>query len=179
KSGAEFAIARAPFYAIKRYPLARKSMGGVAVDTETRVMDLRGKAIPGLYAVGEVTGFARINGRAALEGTFLGPSVLMGRIAGRTIAGTATTARPVRVVDVTPMAATFDDTTCTTCHPTRDLVAGSPGRLHTAGAHSRVVAQAMPCSSCHAELHPYRADQHRSDPLLRSATCGTCHLPPK
>lgn len=178
QSNAGFAIAKPPFYAIKRYPLARKSMGGIAVDTETRVVDSRGKVIPGLYAVGEVTGFARINGRAALEGTFLGPSVLMGRIAGRSIAGDAI-ARPVRVIEVTPVAATFEDATCTTCHATRDLVAGSPGRLHTAGAHSRVVAEAMPCSSCHADLHPYRADRHRSDPLLRSATCGRCHLPPK
>ena len=178
KSGGEFAIARPPFYAIKRYPLARKSMGGIAVDTDTHVLDPRGRVIPGLYAVGEVTGFAKINGRAALEGTFLGPSVLMGRIAGRALAPDSV-ARPMRVVEASLAVGTFEDSACTSCHRTRDLVAGSPGRLHSAGVHSRVVAQGQPCATCHADLHPYRADKHRSDPLLRSATCGLCHLPPK
>jgi len=40
--------------------------------------------IPGLYAAGEVAGMAggHINGRLALEGTMLGPSIFSGRVAG-------------------------------------------------------------------------------------------------
>jgi succinate dehydrogenase/fumarate reductase flavoprotein subunit len=49
------------------------------------VLDKAGRPIPGLFAVGEVT-LGGINGKAALEGTFLGPRIYMGRIAGRKIA---------------------------------------------------------------------------------------------
>ena len=79
-------IDTAPFYAVQFFPITRKSMGGVDVDLDCRVLNRSGTAIPGLYAVGEVTGFAGINGKAALEGTFLGPGIYMGRIAGRSIA---------------------------------------------------------------------------------------------
>ena len=39
--------------------------------------------IEGLYAAGELTGVAGINGSHGGSGTFLGPSVLTGRIAGK------------------------------------------------------------------------------------------------
>lgn len=75
-----------PYHALQLFPLTRKSLGGVQVDAEARVRDAAGKSIPGLWAVGEVTGFGGLNGRAALEGTFIGLSILMGRVAGRALA---------------------------------------------------------------------------------------------
>ena len=78
-------IVTPPFYAIQYFPLSRKSMGGVAVDLSCRVLDRRGQPIPNLYAVGELAGVGGINGRAALEGTMLGPGLLMGRIAAREV----------------------------------------------------------------------------------------------
>jgi predicted oxidoreductase len=50
-----------------------------------------GGPIAGLYAAGEVAGMAggHINGRAALEGTMLGPSIFSGRVAGRAVAACA------------------------------------------------------------------------------------------
>lgn len=79
-------IAVPPFFAAPLYPMTRKSMGGVVVDLECRVLDVRRQPIPGLYAAGEVTGFNGLNGKAGLEGTFLGPSILQGRILGRNLA---------------------------------------------------------------------------------------------
>lgn len=79
-------IERAPFYAVQFYPLARKSMGGVSIDRSCRVLDASGRPIPGLYAAGELTGLAGVNGKASLEGTFLGASILTGRVAGRAAA---------------------------------------------------------------------------------------------
>jgi hypothetical protein len=35
--------------------------------------------------VGELTGLAGINGKASLEGTFLGASLITGRVAGRAV----------------------------------------------------------------------------------------------
>lgn len=51
--------------------------------TRPRVLNTQAKAIAGLYAAGEVTGEANINGKQALEGTFLGPAVITGRMAVR------------------------------------------------------------------------------------------------
>ena len=60
-------LAPPPDYAMQAYPLTRKSMGGVSIDIACRVLDKKQKPIPGLYAVGELTGLAGINGKAALE----------------------------------------------------------------------------------------------------------------
>ena len=75
-----------PFYAIAMYPMTRKSLGGIVVDLQCRVLNDRHDPIPNLYAAGEVTGFNGLNGKAGLEGTFLGPSILQGRILGQRLA---------------------------------------------------------------------------------------------
>jgi len=79
-------IEEPPFYAVQFFPLTRKSMGGVSIDQSCRVIDILEHPIPGLYAVGELTGLAGINGKASLEGTFLGSSIITGRVAGRAAA---------------------------------------------------------------------------------------------
>jgi flavocytochrome c len=73
-----------PYYAMQIFPLARKNFGGVKTDLQCRVLDKHFEPIAGLYAAGEVAGMAggHINGRAALEGTMLGPSIFSGRVAG-------------------------------------------------------------------------------------------------
>ena len=81
------ALHKSPYYALQLFPMTRKSMGGLAIDANTRVLDERGRPIPGLYAAGEVTGVAGINGSYGGEGTFLGPSVYLGRLAGRAVSG--------------------------------------------------------------------------------------------
>jgi uncharacterized protein len=78
-------IERPPFYAVQFFPLTRKSMGGVAIDLSCRVLDILNRPITGLYAVGELTGLAGVNGKASLEGTFLGSSIMTGRVAGRAV----------------------------------------------------------------------------------------------
>jgi len=78
-------IERPPFYAVQFFPLTRKSMGGVAIDHSCRVIDILDRPITGLYAVGELTGLAGVNGKASLEGTFLGSSIITGRVAGRAV----------------------------------------------------------------------------------------------
>ena len=89
-------IERPPFYAVQFFPLTRKSMGGVAIDRACRVRDVSGQPIPGLYAAGELTGLAGVNGKASLEGTFLGASILTGRVAGRAAAAELAERKPAR-----------------------------------------------------------------------------------
>jgi predicted oxidoreductase len=75
-----------PLVAIREFVISRKSMGGLQTDLESRVLDLRGRPVPGLFAAGEAAGFGGggMNGKRGLEGTFLGGCIFGGRIAGRT-----------------------------------------------------------------------------------------------
>ena len=133
-----------PFYAAQFFPITRKSMGGVDVDLECRVLDTSGKPIPGLYAVGEVTGFGGINGKAALEGTFLGPAIYMGRIAGRGIAQQVAP-RPISqrpAQSGSSSTARFEDAECVKCHDVRkDVTRHRAGYWHFEQSHTKVLAR--------------------------------------
>ena len=76
-----------PLIAIRMQILTRKSLGGIQVDLEAKVLDQQGNAIPNLFAVGEACGFGGggMHGKRALEGTFLGGCVYSGRVAARAI----------------------------------------------------------------------------------------------
>ena len=76
-----------PLIAIREHILTRKSLGGIQTDLKSRVLDLEGKPMAGLYAVGEAAGFGGggIHGRRSLEGTFLGGCIFSGRLAGMAI----------------------------------------------------------------------------------------------
>jgi predicted oxidoreductase len=80
-----------PLLAIRLQPMARKSLGGIQTDLDSRVLDTDGEPIEGLYAVGEAAGFGGggLHGKRSLEGTFLGACVLTGRIAASAIAEAA------------------------------------------------------------------------------------------
>lgn len=80
--------AAGPLIAVRLSILTRKTLGGVETDLCSRVLQVNGQPIPGLYAAGEVAGFGGggIHGYRALEGTFLGGCLFSGRIAGRAAA---------------------------------------------------------------------------------------------
>jgi uncharacterized protein len=170
-----------PFHAAQFFPLTRKSMGGIDVDTGCRVLDKSGKAIPGLYAVGEVTGFGGINGKAALEGTFLGPGMYMGRIAGRRIARdlartAPSTPKPLPASESVGSHASFSDADCLTCHDVaKDVTRQRPGYWHYEQSHTKVLSRQYTCSSCHADLYPSRATTHRLDRTSVVTYCRACH----
>lgn len=77
-----------PLIAIKLQPMARKSLGGIQTDLESRVLDKKGEPIPGLWACGEAAGFGGggLHGKRSLEGTFLGGCVFSARLAAKSIA---------------------------------------------------------------------------------------------
>jgi flavocytochrome c len=166
-----------PFYAAQFFPITRKSMGGVAVDLDCRVLNKSGQPIPGLYAVGEVTGFGGINGKAALEGTFLGPAIFMGRIAGRGVAPQARR-RPTTPIHPSNAASTseFDSGQCAGCHDvSKDVAAGRASYWHYEQSHRKVLARAYTCSQCHGDLFPYSRTTHRMDRLRMASYCHSCH----
>ena len=66
---------------------ARKSLGGLRTDLQSRVLDASGQPVSGLYCVGEAAGFGGggANGKRSLEGTFLPGCIMIARAAARSI----------------------------------------------------------------------------------------------
>ena len=68
-------------------PAPHTSLGGVVIDVKCRVLDEKGRPIPGLFAAGEVTGglhgLNRLGGNAGTE------TLVFGKIAGESAAGFA------------------------------------------------------------------------------------------
>jgi flavocytochrome c len=179
-------ITRPPFYAVQFFPLTRKSLGGVSIDHSAHVLDREDRPIPGLYAVGELTGFGGINGKAGLEGTFLGPSIVTGRVAGRTVlvdlgippsvSQHAPTKRSPAQERSVP-GPTGAGPSCAQCHDISALVATPRrGYAHFEKVHRRVAERTYDCLRCHAELSPYRAETHRIDRVTQSNNCAFCHV---
>jgi flavocytochrome c len=74
-------IAVPPFYAARMWPKVHFTMGGARIDAKTRVLDLEGRPIPGLFAAGEVTG--GVHGACRLGGNAITECLYFGRMAGR------------------------------------------------------------------------------------------------
>lgn len=80
KTGMDNDLSAAPFYAIKIAPGIHYSMGGVKINANTEVLDKDGKAIPGVFAAGEVTG--GLHGNNRIGGNSVIDIVIFGRQAG-------------------------------------------------------------------------------------------------
>lgn len=76
-------VSTGPFYIQKVVPAAHHTMGGLAIDVETHVLDMEGNVIPGLYAAGEVVG--GIHGSNRLGGNALTDITVFGKLAGESI----------------------------------------------------------------------------------------------
>lgn len=74
------ALATGPYYMVEVGPAVHHTMGGLQIDTETRVINEAGDAVPGLFAAGEVTG--GVHGGNRLGGNALSDITTFGRIAG-------------------------------------------------------------------------------------------------
>ncbi|MBT8445484.1 MAG: hypothetical protein KJO13_12105, partial [Gammaproteobacteria bacterium] len=133
-----------------------------------------GKPIPGLLAAGELTGVAGINGRYGGSGTFLAPSVLMGRIAGRKAAEHASRDATdfVDYVDA-DIGSTADaarvDADATTWQQTR------AGYRHFEDSHRVVSARDYACGYCHTADWPASALVTRQARIARLESCKNCH----
>lgn len=73
-------LTKAPYYAVQVRPAVHHTMGGVKINTKAEVLNQDGKAIPGLFAAGEVTG--GVHGGNRLGGNAQADIVTFGRIAG-------------------------------------------------------------------------------------------------
>jgi uncharacterized protein len=186
-------IDTAPYYAVQFYPMAHKNMGGIAIDLHARALDADGRAIAGLFAAGEVTGSAGINGVAGLDGTFTGPAILTGRVAGRGVL------RQLEAIETwgerrveeharraapnvrEPAAADVAETWAATMDAAelREVVREDrDGYWHFQIVHRSVLEREYDCTSCHSGDVPMQAITTRAGWLAQAQTCQMCHLAP-
>merc|ERR1719382_1956948 len=78
------AVKSEPFYVAIITPVIHYCMGGLEIDCDSAVVGQGGKAIPGLYAAGEVAG--GVHGNNRLGGNSLLDCVVFGRVAGKACA---------------------------------------------------------------------------------------------
>jgi uncharacterized protein len=169
-----------PFYAAQLFPLARKSMGGISIDHQARVLNTNAKAIPGLYAAGEATGEANINGKQALEGTFLGPAIITGRMAARAVLQDFSIRSEVSPPATTTASAavnhTLTNTPCLSCHQLPAIIEKSrSGYWHFERVHKIVLESHRECAECHSGMGEPSTPQHHINPLIQANSCTVCH----
>ena len=73
------ALNEGPYFAVEVGPAIHHTMGGIVINTKAEVVDASGKAIPGLYAAGEVTG--GVHGGNRLGGNAVADICVYGKIA--------------------------------------------------------------------------------------------------
>jgi flavocytochrome c len=169
-------IEKPPFYAVQFFPMTRKNMGGVAIDMQARVLNRQGQVVPGLYASGEITGSVGINGSHGMDGTFLGPAIVTGRLAGRTIAGAVGfengTSAPIPAPQ--PREAAFNpNATAADLQPL--LAKPRQGYWHFEVSHKTVIERKYSCSLCHTAELPFAPVATRAQRNVQTQVCINCH----
>ena len=79
-------IEKPPFYAIKVLPGSFGTFAGLRTDPQSRVLDVRGEPIAGLYAAGSDQANV-MGGHYPSGGINIGPAMTFGYVAGRHVAG--------------------------------------------------------------------------------------------
>lgn len=174
------ALRQPPFYAMQLYPMTRASMGGLDIDHEARVLGAAGQVIQGLFAAGEATGVADINGSHGGEGGFLGPAVFLGRTAARHAVALVSTVQDT-AAPATPAPPSPATTAPSAGSPA--VAAGLPellarqrrGYWHFGVSHALVMERAEACDGCHRDgwdTMPALSDEQQ---LVQLASCTRCH----
>jgi succinate dehydrogenase/fumarate reductase flavoprotein subunit len=155
-------------------------MGGISIDHQARVLNTNAKAIPGLYAAGEATGEANINGKQALEGTFLGPAIITGRMAARTVLQDFSIHGEVPPPATTAESAAVNQSPtnapCLSCHQLQSTIdKPRSGYWHFERVHKIVLESRRECAECHSGMGEPATPKHRINPLIQANSCTVCH----
>ena len=175
-------IEQAPFYAVQMFPMTRKSMGGIAVDHQARALNPQGQVITGLYAVGELNGSVGINGKHGMDGMFLGPAIITGRLAGRSIAAAygknpespGVAAQPVPASEPRAEAGPWQ-ATLTAGNLESMLASPRKGYWHFEVSHRLVLERRYACTRCHSARLPFAPVNDREGKLTQARICTNCH----
>ena len=137
--------------------------------------------IPGLYAVGEINGSVGINGSHGMDGMFLGPSVITGRVAGGTIAEARAELEeqpPISVSlldeDLLPTGENWEGNLNPEVLETM-ITNSREGYWHFEKSHEMVLEREYECVFCHSAQVPFFAVNNRQSKLAQTEVCANCH----
>jgi len=82
-TGMDRKIIQGPFFAIHIAPAVHYTMGGVAINPQTQVLNENNQVIKGLFAAGEVVG--GLHGNNRIGGNSIAETVVFGRQAGQQV----------------------------------------------------------------------------------------------
>ena len=137
------------------------------------------QVVPGLYAAGELTGSVGINGTHGMDGMFLGPSLLTGRVAGRTIADTQAAGAAALLVRAPPpeqsLPAAGWDASLSAEDLAGLLASEREGYWHFQVSHELVLEWQYECTLCHSAQVPFYPLNNTQSKLAQSQVCGNCH----
>ncbi|MDL4772542.1 MULTISPECIES: FAD-dependent oxidoreductase [Thermomonosporaceae] len=85
-------IAAGPFFAMENHAITLVTFSGVDVDGHLRVRRTDGRAMEGVYALGEIIGAAATCGNSFCGGMLVTPALTFGRLLGRRLAPAPATA---------------------------------------------------------------------------------------
>ena len=170
-------ITKAPLYAVQFCPMTRKNMGGVAIDMGARALDRQAQPVPRLYAAGELTGSVGINGSHGMDGMFLGPAILTGRLAGRSIARAGAAANAAARGPAEPEAAPQPAWNPSLNAEFLKPMLSSPreGYWHFEQVHTTVVERGYECTRCHSPQLPFAPVITRQQRAAQVELCVNCH----
>jgi predicted CXXCH cytochrome family protein len=172
-------ITTPPFYAVQFFPMTRKNMGGVAIDQGARVQNREGRTVPGLYAAGELTGSVGINGSHGMDGMFLGPAILTGRLAGSSIVEAQAGTRPAapRPEPAAPAPGTASAGIAALSAADLEPLLSTPrnGYWHFERVHKTVVEREYACTRCHSAALPPAPLVTREQRSAQTEICVNCH----
>ena len=80
------ALSTPPFYAIAMQGWTLVSFAGLSVNRNLAVLDSQGRAVPNLFAIGEVIGAGATSGAAYTNGMLVTPAITFGRLLGSQLA---------------------------------------------------------------------------------------------
>ncbi|MDB5385349.1 MAG: ifcA, partial [Planctomycetaceae bacterium] len=111
---------------------------------------------------------AGINGKAALEGTFLGPCIITGRVAARSL---------LKELETPSLKDPLQESRCAVCHDIPKLLSKPrDGYWHFEKVHRATQDRGLDCRHCHSELTPYRKDKHHVNRQSLTSSCVLCHV---
>jgi len=173
-------IVQPPFYAVQFFPMPRKSMGGVAIDMQARALNSAGEMVPGLYAVGELTGSVGINGTHGMDGMFLGPALITGRVAGRTIADAHSESADALAIVARAPEQSLPDAASWGASLTADdlqalLATEREGYWHFQVSHTLALEWQYDCTLCHSAQVPFYPVNNTQSKMAQSQVCTNCH----
>ncbi len=168
-------IEKPPFYAVQMFPMTRKNMGGVSIDRQARALNRAGQVVPGLYAAGEITGSVGINGSHGMDGAFLGPAIVTGRLAGMSVAAAprSTSVAPQPEEPRAQPAAALPALTAADLKPM--LSSSRDGYWHFEKVHGIVVDRGYECMRCHSPALPFAPVVTRDQRASQTELCINCH----